>query len=63
MVQDGQKVRTEWTDGCTDIPLTSSADNKQMKSNGNIDFKKNHSTVQIKISMPSIIAYNKMFII
>ena len=36
--------RTEWTDGCTDdakyIPLTSSVDNKQAKSNGNIDKKK-----------------------
>ena len=47
MVPDGQKVWTDgrygWTDARTMqkyIPLTSSVDNKQAKSNGNIKFKK-----------------------
>ena len=60
MVTDGQKVwMTGWTDGCMDdaknIPLTSSVDNKQVKSNGNIDFQKQqqknpHSTVHQKLT-------------
>ena len=61
MVPDGQKV---WTDGMDRqmhgrrqkyIPLTSSVDNKQAKSNGNIDLKKNkknsHSTVHQKLTL------------
>ena len=55
------------------IPRTSSVDNKQVKSNGNIGLKKKtekKTLIQqiIKnqnnlISMSSIIAYNEMFII
>ena len=45
MVTDGQKVWTDGMDGWMHgrrkkyIPLTSSVDNKQVKSNGNIDLK------------------------
>ena len=54
MVPEGQKCgRTELTDGCMDdakkyILLTSSVDNKQAKSNGNIDKKKINSSSKIK---------------
>ena len=47
------------------IPLTSSVDNKQAKSNGYID-KKNQQFIENQnnwIIMPSIIAWNKVFII
>ena len=47
MVPNGQKVWTDGRNGRTDvgltpkyIPLTSSMDNKQAKSNSNIDLKK-----------------------
>ena len=45
--------------------MTSSVDNKQAKSNGNID-KKNQQFIENQnnwIGMPSIIAWNKVFII
>ena len=56
MVPDGQKV---WTDGMDErmhgrrqkyIPLTSSVDNKQAKSNGNIDLKKQQKKLSFNSS-------------
>ena len=52
MVPDGQKVLLDGRNGRTDagltqkyIPLTSSMDNKQWKSNGNIDLKNNEKSL------------------
>ena len=52
MVPDGQKVWMDGRNGRTDawttqknIPLTSSVDNKQAKSNGNIDLKNPQKTL------------------
>ena len=48
------------------IPLTSSVNNKQAKSNDNIDKKKNQQFIENQnnwIIMQSIIAWNKVFII
>ena len=62
IVPDGRSGRTDALTTQKYIPLTSSVDNKQAKSNGNIDkqFIENQNNW---IIMPSIIAWNKVFII
>ena len=56
MVTDGQEVWTDGMDGQMHgqrqkyIPLTSSVDNKQVKSNGNIDLKKKQKKLSFNSS-------------
>ena len=65
MRTDGRSGRADAQVTQKYIPLTSSVDNKQAKSNGNIDKKNQQFIVNQNnwIIMPSIIAWNKVFII